>query len=104
VVSIKDAVQAVMLAVGNESALYRAFNVSGPSPFSYEVLASHISKKLDIPVVAFTYDVFHDFQIDLNKSRSVLGYMPKHDILDIVDTAVEFRRSGKKRPELKYPG
>jgi UDP-glucose 4-epimerase len=104
VVSIKDAVQAVMRAVGNESALFQAFNVSGPSPFSYEVLANYISKKLDIPVVAFTYDVFHDFQIDLNKSRSVLGYDPGHNILDIVDMAVDYRKSGKKRPELKYPG
>jgi nucleoside-diphosphate-sugar epimerase len=104
VVSIHDVVQAVMLSVGNEAALYEAFNVSGPAPFSYEVLSRYIAEKLNIPVVAFEYDVFHDFQIDLNKSRSVLGYDPKYNIIDIIDEAVAFRKVGKKRTELKYPG
>ena len=104
VVSIHDVVQSVLLAVGNRSALYQAFNVSGPSPFSYEVLANDISSKMGIPVVEFTDDVFHDFQIDLNKSRSVLGYNPKYSIIDIIDEAIEFRKLGKKRTVLKYPG
>ncbi len=104
VVSIHDVVDSVMLSVENQAALYQAFNVSGPSPFSYDVLSDYISEKLDIPVVEFAYDVFYDFQIDLNKSRSILGYNPKYSIIDIVDEAVEFRKSGKIRTELKYPG
>jgi nucleoside-diphosphate-sugar epimerase len=104
VVSIHDVVQSVMLAVGNEGALFQAFNVSGPAPFSYDVLSRYISEKLDIPVVDFEYDVFHDFQIDLNKSRAVLGYDPQYSIIDIIDEAVEYRKSGKARTTLKYPG
>ena len=61
-------------------------------------------KELDVPVVEFSYDVFYDFQIDLNKSRSILGYNPKYSIIDIVDEAVEFRKSGKMLTHLKYPG
>ncbi len=104
VVSIHDVVQSVLLAVGNKSTLYQAFNVSGPAPFSYDVLSNYIAEKLGIPVVEFEYDGFHDFQIDLNKSRSMLGYNPKYSIIDIVDEAVEFRKSGGKRTPLKYPG
>jgi UDP-glucose 4-epimerase len=104
IVSINDVVDAVMLAVGNDAALYQAFNVSGPAPFSYEVLARYISEKLDIPIVEFEYDVFHDFQIDLSKSRQILGYNPKVDIYDIVDSAIEYRKSGGQRTRLKYPG
>jgi len=104
VVSIHDVVQSVMLAVGNRSALFQAFNVSGPAPFSYEILAGYISEKLGIPVVEFEYGEFHDFQIDLNKSRSVLGYNPKYNIIDIIDEAIEFRKTGKARSTLKYPG
>lgn len=104
VVSIHDVVQSLMLAIGNESCFGQAFNVSGPAPFSYEVLASYISKKLGIPEVEFRCEAFYDFQIDLNKSRSVLGYDPKHNIIDIIDEAVEFRKAGKQRPALKYPG
>jgi nucleoside-diphosphate-sugar epimerase len=104
VVSIHDVVQSVNLAVGNEASLFQAFNVAGPSPFSYEVLAGYISEKLDIPVVAFEYEGFYDFQIDLNKSRSVLGYDPKYSIIDIIDEAIAFRKSGGIRGYLKYPG
>ncbi len=104
VVSIHDVVESVLLAVENKSALFQAFNVAGPSPFSYDKFAGYISKKLNIPVVEFECDVFHDFQIDLNKSRSILGYNPKYNIFDIVDEAVEFRKSDNKRTFLKYPG
>jgi UDP-glucose 4-epimerase len=104
VVSIHDVVEAVMLAVGNRGSLYQAFNVSGPAPFSYDLLACYVSGKLGIPVVEFRCAAFHDFQIDLNKSRSILGYNPKHTITDIVDAAIAFRKAGSVRPALRYPG
>ncbi|KKL84739.1 hypothetical protein LCGC14_1961700, partial [marine sediment metagenome] len=34
----------------------------------------------------------------------ILGYNPKYNIFDIVDEAVEFRKSDNKRTFLKYPG
>ena len=104
IVSISDVVDAVVLAVGNEASLYQAFNVSGPAPFSYDTLATYISEKLDIPIVEFEYDVFHDFQIDLSKSRQILGYNPKIDIFGIIDRAIEFRKSEGQRTDTKYPG
>jgi nucleoside-diphosphate-sugar epimerase len=104
VVSIHDVVDAIILAVGNQASLYQAFNVSGPAPFSYDVLAKYISEKLAIPAVDFCCPEFHDFQIDLNKSRSILGYNPKYKITDIVDEGIAFRKAGKRRPDLRYPG
>jgi len=93
-----------MLAVGNEAALHNAFNVSGPAPFSYERLAEYISERLDLPVAEFEYDLFHDFQIDLSKSRQIPGYNPKVDIFGIIDGTIEFRKANKARTALKYPG
>ena len=104
IVGIKDVVESIVLALGNAAAVGHAFNVSGPAPFSYDVLADYVSEKLDLPVVEFAYDGFHDFQIDMTKSRSVLGLHPKYDILKIVDDAIEFRQSGGKRSPVKYPG
>jgi hypothetical protein len=34
----------------------------------------------------------------------VLGYDPKYNIIDIIDEAVAFRKSGGNRPDVKYPG
>lgn len=104
IVGIHDVVQSIMLAVGNPTAVGEAFNVSGPAPFSYDVLADYVAEKLDLPVVRFEVGEFHDFCIDMSKSRSVLGLNPQYDIFRIVDDAIAFRQSGKKRSVCLYPG
>lgn len=104
IVGIKDVVQSVMLAIGNPTAIGEAFNVSGPAPFSYDVLADYVAEKLDLPVVRFEVGEFHDFCIEMSKSRSVLGLNPQYDIFRIVDDALEFRKAGKKRSVCLYPG
>ena len=104
IVGIKDVVQSIMLTVGNPVTLGEAFNVSGPAPFSYRIMAENVSEKMNLPVVEFTNPVAHNFCIDLSKSRSVLGYNPEYDIFRIVDDAIDFRKSGKKRTPTIYIG
>ncbi|GAG50663.1 unnamed protein product, partial [marine sediment metagenome] len=53
IVGIKDVVQSIMLAINNPVTIGQAFNISGPAPFSYAVLADYVSKRLDLPVVEF---------------------------------------------------
>lgn len=104
IVGIKDVVQSIMLSIGNPSAVGEAFNVSGPAPFGYDVATKYISQKLDLPVVEFEVSEYHDFSIDMTKSRSVLGLNPQYDIFRIIDDAIEFRNSGEKRSACKYIG
>ncbi|OGS21238.1 MAG: hypothetical protein A2252_06095 [Elusimicrobia bacterium RIFOXYA2_FULL_39_19] len=104
IVGIKDVVQSVVIAVGNQASIGHAFAVCAPAPFTYDVLANYVSERLSIPVVEFTYDKYNDFQHSLAKSRSILGYKPEYDIIKIVDDAAAFRKSGRKRTRLKYPG
>jgi len=104
IVGIKDVVKSILLSLNNPTALGEAFNVSGPSPFSYDVLAKYVSEKLDLPIVEFEVSEFNDFSIDMTKSRSVLGLHPEYDIFKIVDDAIAFRKAGKKRTPLKYIG
>lgn len=104
IVGIKDVVDSILLSLGNKTAIGRAFNISGPSPFSYDVLAGYISQKMGLPVVEFELEDFHDFSINISLARSVLGYNPKYDIFTIVDNAIAFRESGKARTDTKYIG
>ncbi|MDY7009918.1 MAG: NAD(P)-dependent oxidoreductase [Planctomycetota bacterium] len=104
IVGIKDVVKSVMLAVGNPAAVGEAFNVSGPSPFSYDIAAGYIAEKLNLPVVDFEVGEYHDFSIDMTKSRSVLGLHPEYDIFRIADDAIAFRKAGKKRTRWKHIG
>jgi len=104
VVGIKDVVQAILLSAGNPAAIGEAFTVAGPSPFSYGEVAKYASEKLNLPIVRFEQEGFYDFTHSIAKTRSFLGYNPQWDIFRIVDDAIAFRRAGKKRTFLKYPG
>jgi nucleoside-diphosphate-sugar epimerase len=104
IVGLPDVVQGIMLSIGNKAAIGKAFTIAAPAPFTYDVLAGYISKKLDIPVLRFQIPEFNDFQHSLAFSRSVLGYNPSYDIFKIVDEAAAFRQAGKKRIETKYTG
>ncbi|RKY36571.1 MAG: hypothetical protein DRP73_03150 [Candidatus Omnitrophota bacterium] len=104
IVGIKDAIQGVLLAIGNPSAIGEAFTITGPSPFSYGFAAEYVSKKLNLPVVEFEYDKFYDFTHNISKARSILGYNPEYDIVRIIESAIEFRKSGRKRHPTKYIG
>ena len=104
IVGLKDVVQSIMLAIDNPAAIGEAFNISGPAPFSYRIMAEYMAEKLSLPVVEFTNPEFHNFCIDLSKSRSILGYKPEHNIFKIVDDAVAFRKIGRKRTTTKYIG
>lgn len=104
VVGIKDVVQSILLAIGNHSAIGQAFTIAAPSSFSYSFAAEYVSKKLGLPIVEFEYDKFYDFTHNIAKARSILGYNPQYDIAKIIDEAIEFRKSGKKRHPTKYIG
>lgn len=104
IVGIKDVIQGIMRAIGNPAAIGQAFAITGPAPFSYAVAAEYAAKKLNLPVVDFECDYFHDFAHSIAKARSILEYNPQYDIIRIIDDAVAFRRAGKKRTPAKYIG
>ena len=104
IVGIKDVVDSILLSIGNPAAIGEAFNIAGPSPFSYGELANYIFQRLNLPIVEFEYEGFYDFTINIAKARSVIGYNPQYDIIKIVDEAIVFRKSGKKCTPTKYIG
>ena len=104
IVGLQDVVQGIMLSIGNQAAIGKAFALAAPAPFTYDVLAKYISEKLDIPVLKFAVPEFHDFRHSIAFARSVLGYDPQWDIFRIVDDAIAFRKANKQRKETKYIG
>ncbi len=104
VVGIKDVVHGIMVSIGKAASAGHAFTITGPAPFSYEYAANYISRKLNLPVVAFKCPEYHDFTHTITRARSILGYDPQYDITRIIDDAIAFRRAGRKRSALKYVG
>jgi UDP-glucose 4-epimerase len=104
IVGIADVVQSFLLALGNPAAVGETFNIAAPAAFSYDVLAKHMADQLDLPVVNFTCRAAHDFRININKARSVLGYRPQWDALRIANDAIAWRQTGGKRTPVRYAG
>jgi nucleoside-diphosphate-sugar epimerase len=104
IVGLADVMHAFLRALGNPAAVGQTFNIAAPAPFSYDVLAGYIARKLGLEVVPFTDGEHHDFSIDISKARSVLGYEPKMDAFRIVDEAIAFRSAAGRRSPLRYVG
>jgi nucleoside-diphosphate-sugar epimerase len=97
VVAVEDCVQAYLLALRTEGIEGQTFMIAMNDPFNYVEAAEHAAKRLEIDVLELVDPVGRDFSIDTTKARYVLGFRPKHDIFSLIDSAVEFRRSGRQR-------
>ena len=97
VVAVEDCVQAYLLALKTEGIEGQTFMIAMTDPFNYVEAAQHAAKRLGIDVLELVDPVGKDFAIDISKARYVLGFRPKHDIFSLIDSAVEFRRSGSQR-------
>lgn len=97
VVAVEDCVQSYLLALKTEGIEGETFMIAMTDPFNYVDAAAHAAKKLGIDVLDLVDPVGKDFCIDTTKARYVLGYRPKYDIFGLIDSAVEFRRSDRRR-------
>ncbi|MFO7693740.1 MAG: NAD(P)-dependent oxidoreductase [Vicinamibacterales bacterium] len=97
IVAVEDCVQAFLLALRAEGIEGQTFMIAMTDPFDYEHAARHAAERLGIGVLDLVDPVGQDFCIDTTKARYVLGYQPRYDIRGLIDHAVEFRRSGRRR-------
>ena len=91
IVHVDDVMQAFDKMLGNDAAINQSFNIASPAAFNYRVAAEYLSKKMQIPTVEIPC-AYHSFEININRARSVLGYVPENDIFIMIDRALEFRQ------------
>jgi len=97
IVAVEDCVQSYLLALKTEGIEGHTFMIAMNDPFNYVEAAQYAAKKLGIETLDLVDPVGKDFCVDTTKARYVLGYKPKFDIFSLIDSAVEFRRSGAQR-------
>lgn len=97
IVAIEDCVQSFLLALTREGIEGETFQIAMTDPFDYTKAAAYAAKKLDIDVLDLVDPVGQDFCCDTTKARYRLGFQPKHDIYSLIDSGIEFRRSGAAR-------
>ncbi len=104
IVSLDDVVQSFMRALGNDVAIGETFNIASAAPFSYDVLSEYVSRQLSIPVLPFTCKEGHDFSININKAKAMLGYQPTKDVFQMIDEGIAYRQAGGTRKAIRYKG
>ncbi|MBN2291651.1 MAG: NAD(P)-dependent oxidoreductase [Pirellulales bacterium] len=99
IVALEDCVQSYLLMLKTAGIEGETYHIAMNDPFNYFDAAAYVAERLDIDVLELTDPVGKDFCVDVTKARYQLGFQPMHDIFSLIDSAVEFRQSGRQRRE-----
>jgi len=89
---VRDIVQGLLLLIEHPNAVGEAFNLSGPSPFSYDTVIPYLAERTGYPVVDARIPgpairIHHSTA----KARSLLGYAPQYDVFRSIDDGLAAR-------------
>ena len=97
IVAVEDCVQSYLLMLKTEGIEGQTYHIAMNDPFNYVKAAEYAAQRLGIEVLDLVDPVGQDFCVDVTKARYQLGYQPIHDIFSLIDSAIEFRQSGRTR-------
>ena len=95
IVAVEDVVAGVSVGPRARGIEGETFLIAMTDPFDYAQAAGTSAARLGIETIDLVDPIGHDFCIDTTKARNKLGYRPQFDIGQLIDQAVEFRRSGR---------
>ncbi|MEA1952629.1 MAG: NAD(P)-dependent oxidoreductase, partial [Planctomycetota bacterium] len=99
IVALEDCVQSYLLMLETAGIEGETYHIAMNDPFNYYDAAAYAAERLDIDVIELIDPMGKDFCVDVTKARYQLGYQPNFDIFRLIDSAIEFRRSGRERRE-----
>ncbi len=73
------------------------YQIAMNDPFDYVHAAAYVAEHLNVEVLDLVDPVGQDFCVDVTKARYQLGYQPQHDIRSLIDHAIQFQQSGRRR-------
>jgi nucleoside-diphosphate-sugar epimerase len=89
---VRDIVHGCVCALGKDAAIGETFQLGAPEPFTWDQVIPYLSERLDISYIeAETSGVPTFYEFDISKSRELIGFDPKYDIIRMIDDAIEFR-------------
>jgi nucleoside-diphosphate-sugar epimerase len=88
VCDVRDAAEAVVLALEGDAAPGQAFNIAGPEPFRYTDVGPELAKKIGTRAVAARCQGIHSYAVSIDKARAVLGYRPRFKVLESLADAL----------------
>jgi nucleoside-diphosphate-sugar epimerase len=93
VCDVRDAAEAVVLAIEKDAAVGQAFNVAGPESFRYTGVGPWLASKAGLPAVAARCRGIHSYSLSIEKARNLLGYRPRYAVMDSLEEALAKAKS-----------
>jgi UDP-glucose 4-epimerase len=88
VCDVRDAADAVLLAIESDTAPGQAFNVAGPESFRYTEVGPRLASKTGMRVVEARCRGIHSYSLSIDKARKLLGYRPRYQVMDSLEEAL----------------
>jgi UDP-glucose 4-epimerase len=88
VCDVRDAADAVLLAIESHTAPGQAFNVAGPESFRYTEVGPRLASKTGMRVVEARCRGIHSYSLSIDKARKLLGYRPRYQVMDSLEEAL----------------
>jgi UDP-glucose 4-epimerase len=94
IADVRDITLAFTSALNRPEVMGEVFQLGGPEPFTWEEAIPYMAEKLglDFVDVRLVGHVPTFYEFDLTKSKRLFSYHPVHDIFEMIDSAIAFRR------------
>jgi UDP-glucose 4-epimerase len=102
-VHVDDLVSAICCAIDNPAARQQRFNICMDEPVDYSSVADYLAQTRGLPSVKVPTP-FWSTWLDNSKARFLLGWRPKYDLKDLIDTAWAYERGPHEPRVVWYPG
>lgn len=86
----RDLVQGLILCLEKDKAIGQAIGFGPPTGIAFNEMVKYISKKINAPYfeIKLPVDLPYNFNLDLSKAKTLLGYNPQWDFYRMIDDAV----------------
>lgn len=91
-VDARDVAHGCICALESDAAVGEAFNLAAPRPIPFPGAAALLSEALGVPVLEWRLPVRWQFDLDITKAKSLIGYAPRWDIEPMIHSALAYRR------------
>ena len=96
VCDVRDAADAVLLAIESDAAPGQAFNVAGPQSFRYTEVGPMLASKTGLRVVEARCRSIHSYSLSIDKARRLLGYRPRYQVMEAFEEALAAAKTNNR--------
>ena len=95
-VEVRDIIHAYENALSNPATFGKTYQIASRDPFAWDEMIPYIADKLGSPYTRVNLPITPTYyEYDLSASRRDFGYDPPFSLRDMIDEAVEHRKTGK---------